>query len=158
MSHLASFNDGGFHSSPAAAAFKKAPPLSPLAFFKEQQRTRASLQRRGDQIHFLNSKLSLELRALEQELRTDRLAQQEYLKQDARFEARKAELRKRIEAQQEFTAHFDEQVRGTAKRHNIGPLWLSDVAACSVPSSCSSAHIFVLCAHLLLVPLPLFVR
>jgi hypothetical protein len=118
MSHLAPSYDGGFHSSSAAAS-KKAPALSPLAFFKEQQRTRASLQRRGDQIHFLNSKLSLELRALEQELRTDRLAQQEYLKQDARFEARKGELRKRIETQHEFTAHFDEQVRDIANHATL---------------------------------------
>lgn len=85
-------------------------PLSPLAQFKSQQRTRAVLQTRGDQIQFIHDRMALDLRALDDEIAIDRAASVEYEKQLAKLQRRREEALKRIAKESEWTRHFDAEI------------------------------------------------
>jgi hypothetical protein len=105
---------------------KSAAPTQ-LAQFKAQQRTRQAIQTRGDQIQFIHDKLHIDLRNIEAEIKLDQAASEAYGKQLAKLALRKAELRKVIAQQEEFTINFDQQIgpfeaRYTELQHSVDGL------------------------------------
>lgn len=93
--------------SPTATGSRE---LSQLAEFKRREATRAAIQTRGDSIQFRHDRMQLELKALAQEIKTDEEAAEAYTRQLAKLEARKADLRKVIAQQEEFTVQFDREI------------------------------------------------
>lgn len=90
---------------------------TPLQSFKAQLLTRQKLQNRGDTVTFLSTRLELELRAVDEELKADRAALEQYDKQTAKIDARREELRRVIAQQDEFVQQFDEQIGPFEERY-----------------------------------------
>lgn len=95
-------------SRPSTGSPASAP--TPLAHFKSSLATRERMKSRGGAIQFMGDRLMLDLRELERQIAADKMAQREYAKQFAAMAARKAELRKKIAQQQDFTVQFDSQI------------------------------------------------
>lgn len=91
---------------------------TPLAHFKSSLATRERMKSRGGAIQFMGDRLMLDLKELDRQIAADKLAQREYAKQFAAMAARKAELRKKIAQQQEFTVQFDQQIGPFESRYS----------------------------------------
>ena len=95
--------------SPASPA-RSPSQLSQLAEFKRREATRAAISNRSDAIRFTHDRMQLELKDLNREIRNDEEASLAYTRQLEKLEARKAELRKIIAHQEEFTLQFDAEI------------------------------------------------